>query len=198
MHAARVARPVAATGWTPACQSKGGPWPARPWFASQLGHLPQAKKINPAGRDRIPAWQNSTSVNCYGPRIPASSSRISATCSPKQLAQTGPIGNIARRGNRGESAIPSYVEVLMLLDNSSSMMIGASAQDITNLEALTPVQHAKVLRWDNRSMSNYSWALYAPSQNGQWLWNPLSSTYSIKGCAGIKSERGIFLMAMAI
>nr|WP_321983204.1 pilus assembly protein TadG-related protein [uncultured Lichenicoccus sp.] len=57
----------------------------------------------------------------------------------------------------------SYVEVLMLLDNSSSMLIGATTADIVALEQATPcsTQGAN----EGQAMSAYSW-IYSPTSYG--------------------------------
>jgi Flp pilus assembly protein TadG len=170
MHAARVAAQLLQQN-DPDCHTKGV-LAGQAWFASQLGRLPQAKTINPPVVT-VSCLANSTSVTA------------TATYSGIIIAHFGnlfpnhwpnwPNWNI---GGAATAVIsnPTYVEVLMLLDNSSSMMIGASAQDITNLEKLTPCSTQSATMGQTIDV-DYSWA-YTPQLNGQWLWNPLSSTLS--------------------
>ena len=66
------------------------------------------------------------------------------------------LGTWPVRGTATAVISNAYVEVLMLLDNSSSMLIGASTTDIVALEQATPCSTQSAN--EDQPMSAYSWA----------------------------------------
>ena len=169
MHAARVASQLLQQN-DPACQTKGVQ-AGQAWFASQIGRLPQAKKINPPVLT-VSCLANRTSVTAtasYSGIIIAHFGNLFPNHWPNW-----PNWNIAGAATAVISN-PSYVEVLMLLDNSSSMMIASSQNDIAKMQELTPcsAQGAK----EGQVMDyNYSWA-YTPV-GGTYTTNPPPSALS--------------------
>jgi hypothetical protein len=154
MHAARVAAQLLQQN-DPACESKGEA-AGMAWFTAQQGFVPQAKNII-LPTITVSCATNATSVTAtvnYNGLILASFGNLVPANWPGKPnwkivgAATAVISN------------PTYVEVLMLLDNSSSMMIGASEADIAAMEQLTPCS-AQAAHEGQTIDSNYSWA-YAP------------------------------------
>ncbi len=169
MHAARTAAQLLQQN-DPACETKGVLAGQR-WFASQLGILPQAKKIDPPIITVAcsPSNTSATATVSYSGIIIAHFGNLIPTHWPNW-----PNWNIAGTATAVISN-PSYVEVLMLLDNSSSMMIAATEDDIARMEQLTPCS-AQSLKMGQNLDQNYSWA-YTPV-SGAYTTNPPQSALS--------------------
>ena len=169
MHAARIAAQLLQQN-DPACETKGTIAGQR-WFTSQLGVMPQAKEIKPP-IITVSCSQANTSVTAtvnYSGIIIANFGSLIPTHWP-----SWPNWNI---GGTATAVIsnPTYIEVLMLLDNSSSMMIAATQADILTMQQLTPCSTQSATMKQNFDQ-NYSWA-YAPV-NGVYETNPPSSALS--------------------
>jgi Flp pilus assembly protein TadG len=169
MHAARISAQLLQQN-DPACETKGATAGQR-WFASQLGLMPQAKQINPP-IITVTCSQANTSVTAkvdYSGIIIANFGTLIPTHWP-----SWPNWNI---GGTATAVIsnPTYIEVLMLLDNSSSMMIAATQADIVAMQQLTPCS-AQSAKMGQNFDQNYSWAytLY----NGVYETNPPNSAFS--------------------
>jgi Flp pilus assembly protein TadG len=171
MHAARVASELLQKN-DPEFRAKGK-LAGQKWFAAQLGNLPQAAQSVP-GLDVVvsyaPATKAITAKVTYSDIIVAHFGKLFPDKWPHW-----PNWDIAGTATAVIS-VPAYVEVLMLLDNSSSMLIGATPADILALELRTPCSTQSVNEGQGID-ADYSWA-YTAQPDGTWLWNPLSSTLS--------------------
>ena len=152
------------------------------WFTGQLGSVPQAHS------------------NGFSPAVNVTYAK-SSNLITAQVAYSGVItahfgslfpGHWPYYPNWGIAgtatavvSVPSYVEVLMLLDNSSSMLIAAYADGINKMDSVTPCS-AQGLNEKQPLDYNYSWA-YTPVggvyQNS--LPNP-ASAYSNKQAPNAK------------
>jgi Flp pilus assembly protein TadG len=79
-------------------------------------------------------------------------------------------------------SIPSFIEVDMLLDNSSSMLIAADQNNILAMEKLTPCSTQAVNNGGQDIDHNYSWA-YTHTAAG-YVNNPPASAYSTTKAPG--------------
>jgi len=173
IHAARIASELLQRKVAEQTAIKDGEKAGQEWFLAQLGILPQAdKKLTP---DRIPQITVSCNSACKS---------VSATVNYTGLITTHFSGLFPHVGQYwpdwgiGGTAtavisVPSYVEVLMLLDNSSSMLIAGDANSIQLMDALTPCS-AQGANEKQPFDYNYSW-VYAP---GATQTNPPGSAYS--------------------
>jgi Flp pilus assembly protein TadG len=178
MHAARIAAQLLQHN-DPACQTKAVQ-AGKAWFASQLGVMPQAKTIN------LPV----VTVSCL-----ASNTSVTAKVDYTGII-TANFGNLVPatwpgrpNWNIGGTATavisnPTYIEVLMLLDNSSSMMIASTPDEIAKMQALTPCSEQSKTMGQGFD-SSYSWA-YTPV-GGTYTTNPPQSAFSTTPAPANKS-----------
>jgi len=173
MHAARVAAALQQAN-DPDYISKAE-FAGKQWFLAQEGRVPQA----------LNGQVSSFSVNIPAPA--KGSNQITATVQytgnivtqfaglfPKTWASY-PYWYIAGISTAVIS-IPSYIEVDMLLDNSSSMLIAADQDNILAMEKLTPCSTQAANNGGQDIDHNYSWA-YTQTAAG-YVTNPPASAYS--------------------
>ena len=177
LHAARIAAQLIQAN--DALYRSKGDYAGMQWFTAQLGTVPQALTNNFSPNVNVTYAASTNTITAqvnYSGVIAAHFGRLFP----------GNWPNYPNWGIAGSAtaviSIPSYVEVVMLLDNSSSMLIGSSPADIDKMDRLTPcsTQSKNELQTID---ADYSWA-YVPQPSGQWLWNPLSSTYSTVPATG--------------
>jgi Flp pilus assembly protein TadG len=142
------------------------------WFVGQLGSVPQAHS---SGFSPIVNVTYAQSTNLITAQV---------NYSGVITAHFGSLfhGNWPYYPNWGIGgtatavvSVPSYVEVLMLLDNSSSMLIAAYPGGITSMDSLTPCSTQAA--YEGQSFDyNYSWA-FIPTANG-YISNTPYSAYS--------------------
>jgi Flp pilus assembly protein TadG len=170
MHAVRVASQAYSQGQTTlAAAEAAGTQAGQQWFAAQLGSLTTAS---------VPTQNIAVNVT-YQTSPPGFVATVSyqGTVATHLGSFIVPSWNIA--GNSGSIVQNAYLEVIMLMDNSSSMLIGATKQDILNLEYATPCSQqgqtmlvqgtGQPMQWLNQPKDqppvygqNYSW-LYTSS-----------------------------------
>ena len=146
MHAVRVASQAFSAGQTTvAAIQQAGQTAGQQWFASQLRELPNGSATPVVNVTYTPTPSTFTATVSYTGSVLVNFSKLfNVTALPISGTATASISN-------------SYVEVLMLLDNSSSMLIGASISDILALQAATPCSTQG--KNEGQAMSgNYSWA----------------------------------------
>ena len=143
--------------------SSAGSVAGRQWFAAQIGNLNGATVAS-----------SDLTVNVTYQASPGGFvSKISYVgVVPTHLgAFITPSWSIA--GNFTSQLTNSYVEVIMLLDNSSSMAIGATTNDMAKLNQLSPCDPSNAFyfasnTWTNASLDNYNVYQYA---NGSQTYN---------------------------
>jgi hypothetical protein len=131
------------------------------WFTAQLGTLPQlVGGITPTVQVTCGLQSNQiiAQVN-YGGYIATHFFRLFPANWPG-YPNWGIVGQTA-----AVISIPSYSEVDVLADNSSSMMIAASSGDIAKMDALTPCSEEAADEYNQDVNNNYSWSYTAV--NGQ-------------------------------
>jgi Flp pilus assembly protein TadG len=171
IHAARIAAQLLQQN-DPAFLGKGE-LAGHAWFLAQLGNLAQAQQSTPSVTVQVSVASGTSAVTAkvnYTDIITAHFGKLFPNTWP-HWPNWGIAGNATAVISNA-----SYVEVVMLLDNSSSMLIGASAKDISKIERLTPCS-AQSGHEGQGIDEDYSWA-YSAQKDGKWLWKPLSSTYS--------------------
>jgi Flp pilus assembly protein TadG len=145
LHAVRAAA-RAFSGANSAAAVLTGETAGQQWFAAQVGLLANASVPN--------GNVNVSVVYTQNPAGFSSSVSFSGTVASKLGAAFGfltyPIG-----GSASAIISNSYVEVLMLLDNSSSMAIAATTSDIVKLETATMCSTQSTTA--GQDMSAYSW-----------------------------------------
>ncbi len=150
LHAVRVASTTYSAGnTTTAAADAAGQLSGQQWFAAQVGTIGSAT-ISPS--DVV--------VNVTYNQTPPG---FTATVSYSGSVQTHfgkfivPAWNIAD----SSSAVVEngYVEFVMLLDNSSSMLLAATQDDILKMETMTPCSTAG--GYEGFTMGNYSWVYEA-------------------------------------
>jgi len=167
LHAVRVASQAYGNGLTTVAQAQQAAQLAgQQWFQAQAGPIYTAE-IAPAN----------IVVNVVYAASPAG---FTATVSYSGTVATHishfilPSWNIASSSTA--AITDSYVEILMLLDNSSSMLIGATMSDIVALEKATPCSTQSAN--EGQDMANYSWAYAAGYGYGSGLSVPQPSPQS--------------------
>lgn len=154
IHAARIASELVqkyGSDYIPQAQA-AGEVAAEQWFKDQLGIVPQSKAINlqtPVVKFDTTGKTVTASVNFSGIIITNFGNLF-----PKSIP-TWPNWPIAGQAT-AVITIPAHVEILMLLDNSSSMLIGDTEADIQAMETITPCSSESANEgqpFDN----NYSW-----------------------------------------
>lgn len=153
MQAVRVASEVNGNGMTTAqfqaAVQNAGQQAGQEWFKAQMGNLDQGS---------VPDSNIAVTVG-----YTASPRRFTSNVSYTGTVPTnfGALFNLSRFNIAGTaSAVISndYVEVLMLLDNSSSMLIPSTTADISRLEAATPCSaQAGMASAQAFDMSQYTW-----------------------------------------
>jgi hypothetical protein len=155
----------------PACANKAI-LAGQKWFVAQEGDIPQVKGGS---------LQTNVSVTCD-----PSTNQVTATVTYSGLIVTN-FGHLVPKawpswpywGMTGITtaviSVPSYVEVMMLLDNSSSMLIATDETNIKALEQLTPCSTQSATAGQLIDY-NYSWA-YKPT-GVTYFTNPPVSAYS--------------------
>ena len=138
MQAVRVASEVSSTNSDGSTMSSAqyqaavqtaGQQAGQQWFQAQMGNL-----VNGS----VPAGNIAVSVN-YNPTGSRYTSNVSYTGTvPTNFAALFRIASFGVSGASTAVISNSFVEVLMLLDNSSSMLIPSTSADIQRLEAATP------------------------------------------------------------
>jgi len=105
------------------------------WFADQLSTLPTASVTGPNNPNVI--VQSNTNLSATNPAGFTATVSYTGTYPPffDPLFSSTSIWKIT--GSAGALSTYSYVEILMMLDNSGSMDIGATPGDITKMEDLS-------------------------------------------------------------
>ncbi len=145
LHAVRVAARTYTSG-SLSTSIQAGQTAAQQWFSAQAGVLTQAS---------VPGNNVIASV-VFTQNPPGFSANVSYTGTVRSQMGAGfgfltyPIG-----GNASAVIANSYVEVLMLLDTSSSMAIAATTSDIAKLESATMCSTQAATA--GQDMTAYSW-----------------------------------------
>ena len=146
MHAVRVASQSYSLGYlTAAAEQQAGALAGQQWFAAQLGTLASGS-ISASNINVAVAYSASpgtfTSTVSYTATVPTHIGNF--------IVSSWSVSNTA-------SAVISnaYVEILFLLDDSSSMLIGATTSDIVAIETATICSAASAN--EGQGMGNYSW-----------------------------------------
>ena len=171
LQAARIGAQLLQQSNTQAQARQKAIYAGQQWFLSQLGTVPQAysKSFSPTVAVTITTNQVTATINYNG----VITAHFGSLFPGHWLAY--PNWNIGGTATAVVS-IPSYVEVMMLLDNSSSMLIAAYPDGITAMDNLTPCSK-QAINNDGQSFDyNYSWA-YTPVGN-TYQTNPPASAYS--------------------
>jgi len=127
------------------------------WFAAQLGALPKATIPNPS----VVVTQNATGAAGFTAAV-----SFNGTYPPffATLFNNAPW-HVS--GASGASSAYDYVEIMMLLDNSPSMLIGASPADIQTLETYSVCPTTQVAPgFDVQTWSNALYQNAAPDAAG--------------------------------
>jgi len=165
---------IAAAGWQVSPGSnyiQQGAAAGKQWFYAQLGSVPQAKVVNP------PRVDVSYNANLRQVTAKVSYDGIIGT----HFGGIFPVHwtywpNLGVSGSAtAVISIASYVEVMMLLDNSSSMLIAADEKSTRAMQELTPCS-AQGAQEGQPFDYNYSWAYL--QTGGGWITNPPASAYS--------------------
>ncbi len=144
IHAVRVAAQAYSNGETTAAAiQKAGQTAGQQWFNAQLGTFSSGGITPVVTVTYSPSPSVFTAVVTYtGTYSTPFSALFDVTTFPLSGSATTTITN-------------SYDEIIMLLDNSSSMLIGASLSDILALENATPCSTQGVN--EGQPMGAYSW-----------------------------------------
>ncbi|MGC9270252.1 TadE/TadG family type IV pilus assembly protein [Acidiphilium sp.] len=105
------------------------------WFAAQLATLPTASVTGPNNPDVI--VQSNTNLSATNPAGFTATVAYTGTYPPFFDPLFSSTTNWKITGTAGALSTYSYVEILMMLDNSGSMDIGATPADILKLEQNT-------------------------------------------------------------
>ncbi|MBW4034279.1 MAG: pilus assembly protein [Proteobacteria bacterium] len=105
------------------------------WFWAQLGTLPTAS-VTGSNNPNVTV-QSNTNLSPTNPAGFTATVAYTGTYPPFFDPLFSSTANWTITGTAGALSTYSYVEILMLLDNSSSMLIGATPQAITTLEQNT-------------------------------------------------------------
>jgi Flp pilus assembly protein TadG len=172
MHAARVAAQLQQQN-DPSYLTKGQAAGAQ-WFTVQQGLVPQVQAGAVTPQVQLTYDQKANQI----------SSQVTYT----GIVQTHFAGffpaswpNYPNWGVAGAAtaviSIPSYTEVTMLIDNSSSMMIASTDEEIRKMESLTPCSTQGSTNGDGQTIDyNYSWVYNTGLAGGAY--NPPYSAYS--------------------
>jgi Flp pilus assembly protein TadG len=152
LHAVRVASSAYANSGgttTTAAAQAAGVTSGQQWFAAQVGTIGSAT-ISPANV----AVNVTYSASPPGFTATVSYSGTVSTHFGKFIVSAWNISNTSTAVVQS-----AYVEFVMLLDNSSSMLLGATVADMLKMERLTPCSTESAN--EGLAMNNYSWA-YPP------------------------------------
>ena len=132
---------------SPGCSGAAGELAGQQWFTAQLGSLGNATVL-----------PSDVTVNVV---YSASPSSFTATVTYAGTVPTNFMKLFQRAswpisGTASSVVSNSYVEVLMLLDNSPSMLLGATTADVLAMQAATPCSQ-QALNSNSQDMSFYSW-----------------------------------------
>lgn len=105
------------------------------WFSAQLGKLPTAS-VSGSNNPAVTV-QSNANLSPTNPAGFTATVTYTGTYPPFFDPLFSSTANWTITGTAGALSTYSYVEILMLLDNSSSMLIGATPQAITTLEQNT-------------------------------------------------------------
>ena len=144
LYATRIASQALSNGYsTVNSEIAAGQTAGQQMFAAQMGTLKSAVVSSPTVTvTHTTAPVGFTSSVSYTATMPTHFGSLI----PASLPVGGAASSVVQA---------SYVEVLMLVDNSSSMLIGATAADITALEQATPCSTQSATA--GQGMGNYSW-----------------------------------------
>ena len=154
MEAVRVASKTYGNGQSLAAMQTAGQAAGTQWFKAQMGTL-------------LSGIVPDSSINVAVSYV-ASPSRFTANVSyagtvPTNFGGLFHVANLAVSGASTAVISNSYVEVLMLLDNSSSMLIGAKLSDIVALENATPCSPQSAYLNPQQPMDGtYTWNYKTP------------------------------------
>ena len=157
MHAVRLASAHFTAGDTPAVAGQAGALAGKQWFAAQAGLLPDGNTpdvvVPPVSYDASTSTFTAT-VNYTG--------KVTTHFAGLFAIPSWPIGGTA-------SAVittKSFSQFDMLIDNSSSMLIGATPADILKIQNLTICAPTAVAQSAAQSVSAYSWNFNAGGGGG--------------------------------
>jgi hypothetical protein len=159
-------------GSPPATAGIAGALAGQQWFAAQLGTL----RTGAVGTPIIPpvaynaATSTFTATVSYSGQVPTHfGGLLHITSWPIQGTSTAVI------------TTNSYSEVVMLVDNSSSMLIGATQADILALDNATMCAPTPIARAAQQSMSAYSYSYNNGYGYGSKATIPTKSNFSASG-----------------
>jgi Flp pilus assembly protein TadG len=171
MQAVRVASQSLNNGATVAQSTTAGINAGQQWFAAQLGSLKTGT---------VPA--NNVNVALTYTASPGAFT-ANVTYSGTIQTQLGLSGILPTSwsisGNATALVSNSYLEVLMMLDNSSSMQIGATSADIETLMALTACSSQGAWYPQNYDVKKYPNTAWNPTTNAN---KPTSDPYQFYEC----------------
>ena len=148
IHAVRVAETQFVSGQNTATAIAAGNSAAAQWYAAELANFSGNASV-------VPSTANMT--------YDASTSTYAETVNFAGSYRTifGKLFNFYAWPIHGTSSaavtVSSYVEIAMLIDNSSSMQIGATASDIETIEGWTLCAPTAAATVESQNMSAYSW-----------------------------------------
>ncbi len=175
LHAVRVAYQAFENGSSASAATVAGQQAGQQWFASQAGNVPNLKSalnitVNPV------SYNANTST--FTDTVSYSGYVATHVGSILKVTQQWPIGGTSS----ATISASSYVEVMMLVDNSSSMLIGASPADIIKMENLTICSPTvTAIAAGQQLTGTYSWIYpsgigYGTNSNGTLQTVPTSTT----------------------
>ena len=166
LHAVRIAAADFVAGQTVAQSVAAGTAAGRQWWDAQVGNISDANV--PEANVIVPAVQYN-----------ASNGTFTETISYQGTVNThvaGHVTNITSWPIQGSSTASitanSYAGFYFLIDNSSSMLIGATPADITKIEALTICSPTATAIGAAQNMTNYAWTYPAPYGYGEYETTP--------------------------
>lgn len=158
IHAVRIAAQQYAAGGTSTDAQTAGIAAGKQWFAAQLGNVRGAT---------LTASSPTVSVN-YQTQPGGFVSTVAFSATVPTYVGSFMTPNWTITGSAASQFTNNYLEILMMLDNSSSMQIGASDADMLQMMQLTPCSPLNVT-YNNKSATYNSIMSYSaytcPSNN---------------------------------
>ena len=175
LHAVRVAYQAFETGSSASDATAAGNQAGQQWFNSQAGNVPNLKS---ALNVTVSPVTYNANTSTFTDTVSYSGYVATHVGSILKITQQWPIGGTSS----ATISASSYVEVMMLVDNSSSMLIGATPADIIKMENLTicPPTVTAVAAAQGLA-GTYSWIYpsgigYGTNSNGTLQTVPTSTT----------------------
>ncbi len=169
LHAVRVAAADFVAGQTVAQSIAAGTLAGRQWWDAQAGVISDANV--PDANVTVPNVQYNSSNGTFTETI-----TYQGTVNTHVAARATGISSWPISGTASASITAnSYAAFYFLIDNSSSMLIGATPTDIQKIEALTLCAPTATAQAAAQSMSAYSWNYpagigYGEYQNALGVW----------------------------